>query len=418
MRLARAIANAIVWSTLVQVLGKLVQMALAIASIKLVTHALGAEQYGIYGKVTEYSLFLSAMGGLGLFGNTVRKMAESPKDGLLLANMFLLRLGLSLLFFVGGFLVVLFLGKPWVFLLGLSFFGGSMVLEHLSSIASASLQAQYRMGHSVFAVCSGRLLELGVAWLLIHNGASLPLYFIAPLLGSLWISLLLFGFLRAKITLEWKLKPALLKELILSSLPLGLINIVNNLYYRFIPSYLAASALTEAQFGRYSLTMGATQTVALLSTFLMFSSLPALKQALEEGHNERAKNLYRILRRGLVGLGLAALFFGSLLGPTLLMLVSDSGFALGELAFALPLLLALTAVSYLYDLSLITLFALEQDTWILKRELLALGLASLCFGFSLTLPTAELQLLWILIGALVGEATSTFLGMQKIRKML
>ena len=63
--------------------------------------------------------------------------------------------------------------------------------------------------------------ELGVIWLLIHNGASLPLFTLLSAFGLLWISLLLFGFLRAKITLEWKLKPALLKELMLSSLPLG-----------------------------------------------------------------------------------------------------------------------------------------------------------------------------------------------------
>jgi O-antigen/teichoic acid export membrane protein len=84
--------NKIVWSTAVQLLGKGTQIVLGVVGLKLATNALGADEYGLYGKISEYALFFSVAANLGIFGNTVRKMSESPHDGKLFVNALVLRM--------------------------------------------------------------------------------------------------------------------------------------------------------------------------------------------------------------------------------------------------------------------------------------------------------------------------------------
>ena len=58
----------IAWSTAVQYFGKILQLGLGVAAIKLITNYLGQEEYGTYAKISETALFFATMGNLGIFG--------------------------------------------------------------------------------------------------------------------------------------------------------------------------------------------------------------------------------------------------------------------------------------------------------------------------------------------------------------
>ncbi|MCG8571887.1 MAG: hypothetical protein MJB14_17265, partial [Spirochaetes bacterium] len=72
------------------------------------------------------------------------------------------------------------------------------------------------------------------------------------------------------------------------------------------------------------------------------------------------------------------------------------------------------AVSYFYDLVLITLFSIHQDFWLLKKEILALCIAGFIFLFSYFLPYLQIKIFIIIIGAITGELIVVSAGLAKI----
>src|SRR5690606_16556068 len=134
------------------------------------------------------------------------------------------------------------------------------------------------------------------------------------------------------------------------SLPFGLINIFNSLYFRFLPDYFAHQVLSDLQFSSFNISFRISQVLSLASTFLMFSVLPGLKQYIDQKHWEKATILSKKITLIMIASGLALFIFGSLLGPFAIELLTHKRYFLPEFWFLLPTMLLLTAVSYSYDL--------------------------------------------------------------------
>lgn len=418
--ISHALKNKIVWSTLVQLLGKAAQIVLGTVSIKLVTNALGAEEYGVYGKISEYALFFSVVANLGIFGNTVRKMSESPGDGKLFVNALVLRMVTAGIFFTIGALYAWFWVPSSTFFLGTLFFMSSLFLDYITSVCDGMLQANYKMGRATAALVAGRAANLGLIAMLIYFGApgSASLFFLGPLTGAVLTAGLSLLFVRLHIPFVWKLDGTMMKMLLLTALPFGIINILNSLYFRFMPSYFVSQALTDAEYGSYNLSLHIASMASLLSTLLMFSSLPTLKQAIEHKETQKIRDLFRTLKRTLLLMAALMVLGGSFVAPTAIKLLSGKDFIIPELWFILPVLLVLAAVSYFYDLILITLFAFEQDLWLLKREGIALLVGLSLLLLSLPIQDTTWKTLLILCSAIAAESTTTVLGLRKIRNLL
>lgn len=417
--IAKLLEREIVWSSVVQMLGKIVQLGLGYFTVHLLTQTLGAEQYGIYGKITEFSLFFSTAGNLGIFGNMVRKMSETPRDSKLFWNALLLRLWTAFFFFGLGLLMVFLFMDSSTFLLGTGLFMASLLLDYVTSVCEGALQADYRMGRGTLALLAGRAASLGLIFWLAHSGATTPSTFLlGPLLGSLLTSVLCLTFVRVrmKILSHWDAK--IQKELLWTSLPFGIISLINSVYYRFLPSALIVKVLSDSDYSTYSLSLHLSSTLSIISTFFMFSVLPGFKHALKEGHTHTAQELYKKAHKVIFVLTLLVVGLGSLLGPYALTLVSDHNFLAPQLWFILPLLLVLTGVSYYYDLTFITLFGLGKDRWWLKREVLALSIGLSLSGLSLLTPSPELKIVLVISAAIAAEAAMAVMGLLEIKRTM
>lgn len=412
--IANALRNKIAWSTLVQYFGKVLQIVLGIAAVKIATNALGAEQFGLAGKIAEYALFFSVAANLGIFGNTVRKMADHPKDGEIFVNAMFVRLGTGILFLGSGALyALLFIDDP-IFQAGVLFFMSALFLDFATSICTGMLQANYMMGRSVFAITLGRAMEILILLQLAAH-LSPATYFLAPLAGSIVALSLSLGFVRMRIRLKWTHNWDHIKLFLFSAIPFGIINIFNNLYFRFLPDLFASKALTEEQFSHFHLSNVMAQTAAIFSTFLMFSILPSFKASLEDKKYKQAHELYNKARLLLLGLAIITIIGGTALGPFALKLISGPEFYQAALWYVIPALFLLASISFFYDLVLITLFAQEKDVWFLKREVLALSLAGCFFLLSLLPKDPHARMSLVLLGALLGESLIVGLSLRKIR---
>lgn len=406
----------IAWSTLVQYAGKIVQLVIGVIAVKTVTNYLGPEEYGNYAKISETALFFATAGNLGIFGNTVRALSgvsrESSSANNQSSNIFYNALFVRIATAIPILLIpIIFYPK-----LGLLFFATSLFFEYITSVCDAALQANYMMGRATAALVIGRIFNLSVILLLAKFGVEpiADLFFLAPLISTLITAILSLYFVRKKIPFTFKLNKILQKELLFSSIPFGIINIINNLYFRFLPSFFAAKILLNGAYATYNVSLHIAAYAGLISTFLMFSVLPELEKNIKEENRLRAKELFLLCRKILILLGIVMVIAGSYLSPYAIELLTGKEYFNSELAFLLPCMLVLAAISYFYDLVLITLFAFKLENWFLKRELIALAIATIFF----IIGWQTESILTIILGAIAGETFMVLTGMKKVYKSI
>lgn len=412
----------IAFSTLVQYAGKVLQLVLAAFSIKLVSNFLSQSGYGVYAAITEYALFFSTVANLGIFGNVVRIMADRPKDGSVFINALALRILTAGIFFALAMIITMVNGSTPAFIFGTALFCGSLFFDYVTSVCDGMLQANYMMGRATFALITGKIVSLGLIFLVLRNFYEYPdtegmfLVFAAVLLGSLVTAGLSLFFVSKKVEWSWNMNWPMMLKILETSIPFGIINILNSLYFRFLPDFFSHRILDDAHFASFSLSFRIAQVLSLASTFLMFSALPGLSEYIEMGQREKAFRLYRKIKILLRGAGILLVVAGSLVGPAVLTMLTHAKYNLPEFWFVLPAMLVLAAVSYEYDLVLLTLFAAGEDLWFMKREFFALVVAGVFFGAQLLVPDVNIKMALILLGAICGELFMVLAGTQRVRK--
>lgn len=113
----RLLGKKIIFSTIVQFLGRGVHIVLAGVTIKLISNFLSENNYGIYATITEYALFFSVAANLGIFAHIIRQMSVNPSDGKTFINALYLRIGTALVFFAFGIIALLITGNSFLFIL-------------------------------------------------------------------------------------------------------------------------------------------------------------------------------------------------------------------------------------------------------------------------------------------------------------
>ncbi len=420
----------IAFSTIVQYAGKAVQLVISAISLKIISNFLSQDGYGVYASITEYALFFSTVANLGIFGNVVRLMADRPDDGNVFLNALVLRAVTGIFFFAITVAVCILNGSGTMFVVGTALFCSGLFFDFVTSVCDGALQTNYLMGRATVALVAGRIVNLGVLfWMVRHFGGlqgagnggfdALQQFWVlsATMLGSLLTCGLSLFFVGQKIKLNWQIQSATMLKFFKVSLPYGVIFILNNLYFRFIPDYLAHHFLSDADFGSFNISFRISEVLSLASTFLMFSALPGLTEYIDGDHYDKALKLFKSLQKLLIGAGLVLVVVGSLIGSRVVALLTHEKYNIPQLWFVLPMMLVLAAISYGYDLVFLTLFALDEDVWFLKREFLALLFAGIFFGLTFAASSQTMQMFLIIFGAIVGESTMVVLGFMKIRKV-
>lgn len=412
----------IAFSTFVQLAGRAVLILVSAVSLKLISNYLGQGGYGIYATIAEYSLFFSVAANLGFFANTVRMMADEPSSGRIFANTMVLRVVTAGIFYLIALSYAWLSGGDMVFVVGTLLYGSSLFLDYVTSVCDGMLQANYMMGRATFALVAGKLLNLliilsitsGLAGLTELGAAAI---FVATAIGSLFTAGLSLFFVLRVIDRKFEMDGKLIMDIFWLSLPFGIINILNNLYFRFLPDYFARGAMTDAEFASFNVSYRIAQVLSLFSTFLMFSVLPGFRQYLDNKDWVKAEKLFGRVKGIVAGAGMLLVFGGSLLGPWMIMFLTNKDFISGDFWFMLPMMLILAAVSYGYDMVLIILFALNKERWFLKMEVFALLIALAIFGASEIVGAHSIQVMLILIGAICAESFMVIVGYQKILKI-
>jgi len=412
----------IAFSAFVQLGGKALQLILAVISTKLISSFLIENDYGLYGKITEYALLFSVIGNLGIFANVVRKMADNPNDGKIFINSLMVRIFTGLVIFASAIGILIITRQDHVFILGTMLFSAGIFFDFITSICDGMLQANYLMGRATFAHVLGRVINFATVFFVIYfatrftTETSFILLFSASLTGSIFTAILSYYFVRKKINFIWKIDVPFMLEVLKTSIPFGLVTLINNLYFRFLPDYFSSIAISNSQFATFHISAKVASVLSLLSTFVVFSALPGLKQYIDEKDWTKAIKLYKKLWKFFIFAGLLVITTGTIFGPKIIEILTHKKYFLPEFWFILPLMLVLAAISYGYDLILITLFAIEKDWWLLKQECIALVIAFTVSLSSLLTSSLQIKLFLIIFAAILGEIYMVVRGTKKVKK--
>ena len=418
----RTLDRHVAWSTIVQLGGKVLQIALAAGTLKLSATALTRADQGLASGVTEFALFVAALANFGFFANVVRRASTGSDTAQIVGHALVLRLATGLgcsLLALGGLALW---GTSSVFLVSTALFLAALLFDQVTSVCDGLLQARYKMGRATFALLLGKLLTFALTVVVVARGPSglemLPLLFASILAGGIATALVSLAFVRGETRIDLRLDRRMTRMILITSIPFGIITVLNMLTFRFLPDLLASQVLDDAVFATFCLSFRIAQVLSLASTVLMFSVLPQLRRALVERPRPPPRKLVRGATLALVGAGAALVIVGSLAGPWLLATFTHAKYVDATLPYLLPGMLLLAAVSYLYDLALISLFALDDERWWIPRETLGL-LVALCVSALLLLPLSMPEKLGVIIGAAVaGESTVVVLGLRRLRARL
>ncbi len=409
----------IAFSAFVQLIGKILQIVLAGVSIKLISNFLTQEGYGVYASITEYALFFATVANLGIFGNVIRLMSDKPDDSKIFVHALFVRAITGVFFFALAILICFLNGSSNIFIIGTALFCSALLFDFLTSVCDGMLQANYLMGRATAALLLGRIVQVAVIFWIVKNINSMEHFWIlgSTLIGSLFTFFMSLILVAQKIKINWQLEWGTMVIFFKRSLPFGIISLINTLYFRFIPDYLANNLLTDAHFASFNISFRISQVLSLASTFIMFSALPGLTEYIDGKHYEKAKKLFFSLQKIFLIAGLLLVLFGTLFGPYVIAFLTHSKYNIPELSFILPMMLILAAISYGYDLVMLSLFAARKDVWFMWREFIGLGIGLIFFIASYFTPDMTEKMILILLGAIAGELTMVILGTFKMRKL-
>lgn len=287
--------RAIFINTASQVVVRFVTLAFTLVSIKLLSNYLGPTGVGNYNTITTYINFFIVIADLGLFAVAVREISKTPEnEKKILSNVFFIRLISALIACIFASGIVFFTKYDSDIKYGVLIACGFLFFNLLASVYDILLQYRLKMQYSALAEFIGKLGNVLVLYLIIRlHGNFLWITSTIAIWGiSIFILKWFFSikFLRFGISYDRKVSSWIFRM----AWPLGLVFIVNNLFFK-LDTLLLFTIKGAAAVGVYSVAYKILEVTAFIGSF--FAS--ALKPSFAENIESNKENLKKIVEKSI-----------------------------------------------------------------------------------------------------------------------
>ena len=324
----------VISNTAAQMIGKFVSMAVTILATTLIARTLGKAGYGQFTLIMQFSAFFYILADFGLNSVAAREIKSVQDRRDILKNLAVLRLGISLVLILIGFVALLFLPYNRLVSLGIILSLTTIITNSLTITLNLYFQMTFQYAKAMIStIISSTFLLIFILWVYFTSPPDALLmyvtgYVVAGLIMVL-ASLVLFGkeinFLRSSVS------RARMRELLILSLPLGLMFIFSQIHGKadvFLLSVLklpdTSSLNRNETLGVYGLAYKIFEVVLVFSTFFMSATYPILLTK-----SENLKELYRTYRMIVLFLALIGLLsMGGIyvFAPAVISLLGGFGF--------------------------------------------------------------------------------------------
>lgn len=287
--------KAIFINTASQVLVRFVTLAIALISIKLLSRYLGPAGVGDYNTITTYINLFIVVADLGLFSVAVREISKNPeREKKILSNVFNIRLVSAVIATCISIVVVFFTHYSSDIKLGTIIASGFILFNLMASLYDMVLQYRLKMQFSALAELLSKVLSIIALYIIVAMHGNF-LWIISTVTFS-GVTIFVFKWLFArryiKIASEYDHKVA--KWIFHMSWPIGLVFIINNLYFKLDTLMLFAIKGATAV-GIYSVAYKVLEVTVFVGSY--FAS--ALKPTISENIAKEKIYMQRLIEKSI-----------------------------------------------------------------------------------------------------------------------
>lgn len=350
----------IAFNTLIQVIGRVVVIALTIITTAILTRHLGVTGFGNYIFITALIMFFSSIADWGTGIISVREASkDKEEEEKIFGNALLIRLGLALISFLIINLFVRFLPQFSGLILATAIASTLLFFWSLRTSCQIVFQTKLRFDQHVLVEVIASVLFFLLLISFLKFSPNLNQIFLILSFSSLLASLLAL-FLVRRLT-SFVLQPDwhLIKRIFLEALPTGALLLVFSIYNK-IDIFILQSIKGAESVGTYGLAYKVHDNLILGAAFLANALFPILsKCANEPGLNNRLRLIYKKSFDILFMAGIFLMVSVLIFAPLIIQIIGGREFTASTLV--LRILVFGTFIAYFNHLTGYSLIALGKQ---------------------------------------------------------
>lgn len=269
-------------NTVSQIIVRVGALFVALASVKLLTNYLGTVGTGNFNTITTYLNFFIVIADLGLFSVAVREISKKPEEEKkILGNVFLIRLVTAVIATGISIAIVLLTDYSKEIKVGSLIAAGFLFFNLISSVYDVVLQTRLKMQFSALAEFSSKVISLLALYLIVLNHGSFYWIVSTITLSGVTIFLLKWIFARKFISFSAKYDQKIANWIFTISLPIGIVFILNNLFFK-IDTLLLFAIKGASAVGIYTVAYKVLEVTIFAGSYFASALKPSLSKYINE----------------------------------------------------------------------------------------------------------------------------------------
>jgi len=402
-------------NTLVQIVGRVIVLALSLVSIKLITNYLGAANTGYYNTIVTYFSLFIVVADFGLFSVAVREISKNPEnDKKILANIFSLRFVSAIVVTTVAVAVAFFTNYPPEIKMGVLAAALFPIFNLASSVYDMLFQSRLQMQKVVFADIIARSVALlGVILAVIFSWGFYAI--VATVSLSALINFIIKSFYsRYELPIGFAYDKKLMLWITKLALPLGFVFIVNNLYFR-IDTLMLFYFKGAVDVGIYAVAYRVLETTLFAGSYLASSLKPLLSKSVNSQDINDKKRAEKTIAQSITMLLFLALIITTTctsLSKEIILFLSNAQFVGGSSA----LVVLGFATIFIYLSGILGEIMIAKD---MRKTLIIISICILLFNIGLNvILIPKYSYLGAAWATLLSEIVLLTLGYLSSRKVL
>lgn len=271
-------------NTIVQIVGKILTTAIAVAMLAYLARYLGVAGYGDYTTIFAFLGFFAILADMGFYTVAVRELAKHPdRASKIMGNILSLRFLFALIFLLLAPIVGLFIPSySEVIKIGIWVGTLSSFFILLNQLFVGVFQANFRMDRLVISDVLARTLLFILTLVFIQMGLPLHYFILANVLANLFLFILSFLMSRRFLIFNFKFDYQYWKYILKEAIPLGIVIVLGLIYFKIDTVMLSIMKDSEAV-GIYGAPYKILEILITIPAIFMGSVLPLASRYLKEG---------------------------------------------------------------------------------------------------------------------------------------
>lgn len=305
-------------NTIYQIVGKVLSMSVTVLATAIISRYYGVSGYGEFNLMQNWPALFFVIADFGLNAIAVRELTlHWSKAGKYIGTILIFRIFFSLVIIALLVLMMPFVPYSYNLKIGISLGLFLILTQALYSTLNIIFQAKQRYDLSVFGYVIGYLFILTLILFFSYFKVDIAWVNFSYVIGGVITFLINLTLIRRlDVVLDFSFDHKLLKELFISSLPLGLMFIFSQVNFKVDSIFLSVLKLpenihlnSEETLGIYGLAYKIFEVALVVPTFFMNSVFPVLVSHMDIGE-EKLLDTFKKVVIFLFGAGL----FSSVIG--------------------------------------------------------------------------------------------------------